>query len=102
MTDYERYGDYQPGDRGFGMGSALAFVFIGLTAGALVALLLAPQPGQKTRRMLRRRYEDAMEGITERADALREQADAWRERGGEWAESARQSIPFRKSARYRR
>jgi hypothetical protein len=46
--------------------------------------------------MLRRRYEDTVEGISERADAWRERADTWRERGTELAGSARKSIPFRR------
>lgn len=96
MNDYERYDDYRPVEPGSGAGTALLFLFIGAAAGALTALLLAPQTGQKTRRMLRRRYEDTVEGLSERADSLRERADAWRERGSEFAYSARKSIPFRR------
>jgi gas vesicle protein len=96
MTDHQTQGEYRATERGMGMGTALAFLFIGLTAGALTALLLAPQAGDKTRRMLRRRYEDTVEGLSEQADALRERADAWRERGGELAESARKKVPFRR------
>lgn len=96
MTEHEGFADYRPIERGFGFGTALTFLFIGLTAGALTALLLAPQSGNKTRRMLRRRYEDAVEGLGDRADAWRERADDWRERSGDWAETARKSIPFPK------
>ena len=74
-------GDYKASDRGK-VGTALTFLFIGLGAGALVALLFAPQSGEKTRRMIRRKYEDTVEGISEQADELLE-------RGGEWAAAAR-------------
>jgi gas vesicle protein len=62
MTDYERFGEYQQetsGCRGGHAGLALTFLFIGLGAGAVAALLLAPQTGRKMRRTLRRKYENA-------------------------------------------
>ena len=47
MTDYERFGDYQPSERNT-FGTAITFLCIGLGVGSLVALLLAPQSGRKT------------------------------------------------------
>ena len=88
MTDYERFGDYQPSERNT-FGTAITFLCIGLGVGSLVALLLAPQSGRKTRNMLRRRYEDAFDAVTERAEELRDRAGEWRERGTEFADSAR-------------
>ncbi len=85
MTDYERFGDYQPSDRSM-VGTALTFLFIGLGAGALAALLFAPKSGKQMRRDLRRRYEDAREVI----DEFAEQAGDVIERGGEWAGSAKE------------
>jgi gas vesicle protein len=66
-------------------------LLIGVGAGALTALLLAPRSGRQTRRMLRRKYEDAMETQNERADE-------WKERGAEWAETARGWVGSAKEA----
>ena len=82
MTDYERYGDYQPSERCSSWGLGITFLLIGLGAGALTALLFAPRTGAQTRRILRRKYEDALENINERKDDLRE-------RGSDWVEKAR-------------
>ena len=48
MTDYERIGEYQASSRR-GAGLAITFLLIGLGAGALAALLFAPDEGKKTR-----------------------------------------------------
>jgi gas vesicle protein len=89
MTDYERFGDYRPSERST-VGTAVTFLCIGLGVGSLVALLLAPQSGRKTRNMLRRRYEDAFEAVNERAGELRDRAGEWRDRGADFADSARE------------
>jgi len=89
MTDYERFGDYQPSERST-FGTAITFLCIGLGVGSLVALLMAPQSGRKTRNMLRRRYEDAVDAVSERAEDLRDRAGDWRDRGAEFADSARE------------
>jgi hypothetical protein len=95
MTDYEHFGDYQPSDRS-GIGLALTFLFIGLGAGALAALLLAPNSGKQTRRSLRRKYEDAREVF----DDFTEQAGDVIERGAEWANTAKEKIePLAKKIR---
>ena len=52
-----RFGLYERSGRGSQVGTALTFLFIGLGLGALSALLFAPQSGEKTRKMIRRRYE---------------------------------------------
>jgi len=56
-----KFGLYERSGRGSHVGTALTFLFIGLGVGALSALLFAPQSGEKTRRMLRRRYDDAVD-----------------------------------------
>ncbi len=89
MTDYERFGDYQPSERRT-FGTAITFLCIGLGVGSLFALLLAPQSGRKTRNMLRRRYEDAFDAVSERAEELRDRAGEWRDRGAEFADTARE------------
>lgn len=47
---------------------------VGVAAGAAVALLYAPQPGDKTRKQLKRNLEDASEYIQDTADELGKQA----------------------------
>ena len=48
---------------------------LGVSAGAAVALLYAPQPGVKTRRQLKRNIDDGVEYLEEAADYLKSQAD---------------------------
>jgi gas vesicle protein len=87
MTDYERQGDYQASDRST-VGTALTFLFIGLGAGALLALLFAPKSGRQMRRLLRRKYEDVREG----ADDLMDRGGDWAKRGGDWVDEARDRV----------
>jgi gas vesicle protein len=51
---------------------------LGITAGAAVALLYAPQPGVKTRRQLKKGLDDSVEYLDEAANYLKEQAEALR------------------------
>lgn len=54
---------------------------VGVAAGAAVALLYAPQSGEKTRRQLRRNIEDAGDYIKDAADNLGEHAEKYVKRG---------------------
>jgi gas vesicle protein len=47
---------------------------IGVAAGAAVALLYAPQSGEKTRRQVRRKLEDASDYVRDTADTIGERA----------------------------
>jgi gas vesicle protein len=47
---------------------------IGVAAGAGVALLYAPQSGEKTRRQVRRRLEDAGDYVKDTADSISDRA----------------------------
>jgi gas vesicle protein len=87
MSDYERFGDYQPSDRG-GIGLAITFLLIGLGAGALSALLLAPKSGKQMRRTLRRKYEDAREVLEDWQDQASDVID----KGAEWANTAKEKV----------
>jgi gas vesicle protein len=94
MTDHERSGDYQPSDRSTAS-TAITFLFIGLGIGALAALLLAPKSGRQMRKLLRRKYEDAVE----QADELLERGTELFERGSEFAHSATERVkPFARAA----
>jgi gas vesicle protein len=73
-------------DRGTGM--AVTMLFIGLAAGALIALLLTPQTGKQMRKTLRRRYEDARDAMED----LTNQAGDWIDKGSDFAEKARSKV----------
>jgi len=49
---------------------------VGVAAGAAVALLYAPQPGVKTRRQLRRNFDDGVDCLADAAAYLKEQAES--------------------------
>jgi gas vesicle protein len=66
-----RTGRYEASEDG-SVGTAITFFMIGLGAGALAGLLLAPKSGKQLRRDLRRGYEDARETLGEWSDEARE------------------------------
>jgi gas vesicle protein len=108
MTDYERFQEQgQVPQSGRGVGLILAFLAIGLGAGAVAGLLFAPGEGKKTRRILKRKYEDALEAFEdfrESAEEVLGRGGEWassaRARGEEWAEAAKSKVaPFRKAIR---
>ncbi len=58
-----------------------AVFVVGVTAGAAVALLYAPQSGEKTRRQLRRNLEDAGDYVKDAADTIGDHAEKYVKRG---------------------
>ena len=54
---------------------------VGVAAGAAVALICAPQTGEKTRRQLRRGLEDAGDYLKDAADTLGDHAEKYVKRG---------------------
>ena len=83
-----RSGHYESSE-GSHIGTAITFLFIGLGAGALAGLLLAPKTGKQMRRTLRRKYEDAREVMED----IGEQAGDWIDKGSEWADKAKSKMP---------
>ena len=88
-------GRYESSDGG-NLGTAITFLLIGMGAGALAALLMAPKSGRQLRRDLQRSYEDARDNFGEWAeeakDRVREVTDRMREvasRGADFAEDLR-------------
>ena len=73
------------------IGTAVTFLLIGLGAGALAALLLAPKTGKQLRRDLKRGYEDALDTVEEWADEAKERV---REAGDRVREAASRSVDF--------
>ncbi|MBS1849468.1 MAG: YtxH domain-containing protein [Acidobacteria bacterium] len=81
---------------GSNVGVAVTFLLIGLGAGALTALLLAPKTGRQLRKDLRRKYDDAMDRVEDWKDS----AEDALERGAEIAEDLRDRVkPLARSIR---
>lgn len=73
-------------------GIAITFLFIGLGAGALTALLLAPRSGRRLRKDLRRHYRDARDAFDELKDDARDFAEDAIERGTDIAGDIRDKV----------
>jgi gas vesicle protein len=68
-----RIGRYESSESS-NVGTAITFLLIGLGAGALAGLLLAPKSGKETRKDLRRGFDDAKDTL------------------GDWAEEAKDRV----------
>ncbi len=87
------------------VGTAITFLLIGLGAGTLMGMLLAPKAGKQLRRDLRKGYEEARDNFGEWAedakDRVRDVGERVRDaaaRGAEFAEDLRDKVePFRKA-----
>lgn len=94
-----RSGDYEASDKST-VGVAITFLFIGLGAGALVALLFAPKAGKQLRKELRRSYEDAREAVEDFAEDAKDRVGDVMERGADWVDAAREKVePLRSAIR---
>jgi gas vesicle protein len=89
------FGHYESSDRS-NVGTAVTFFLIGLGAGALAALALAPKTGKQFRRDLKHGYEDARDTLQDWAedakDRVRDAKERVRdvaERGADLAEGLR-------------
>jgi gas vesicle protein len=95
-----RLGKYEASERGGSVSTAITFLLIGLGAGALTALLLAPKGGKQIRRDLRRKYENARETFEDWKDDAKETAEDVLERGSEIADEFRERVkPIAKAMR---
>jgi gas vesicle protein len=98
-----RIGRYESSESS-NIGTAITFLLIGLGAGALAGLLLAPKSGKQLRRDLQRGYEDAKDSLGEWADEakdrVREVGEQVASRGAEVAEDLRDRVePLRRVIR---
>jgi gas vesicle protein len=94
-----RFGEYEASDKSTA-GTAITFLFIGLGAGALVALLLAPKTGKQVRRDLRKKYEGAREAVQDFTEEAKDRVEDVMERGADWVETAREKVePLRSAVR---
>jgi gas vesicle protein len=95
-----RIGKYEASQSQSHVGTAVTFLLIGLGAGALTALLLAPKSGKQLRKDMRRKYEDAKDSFDEWKDEAKEAAEEALERGAELAEDLRERVaPLAKNLR---
>jgi gas vesicle protein len=89
---------------GNNVGTAVTFLLIGLGAGVLVALALAPKTGKQFRRDLKRGYNDARETLEDwteeakdRVRDVKERARDAAERGASFADDLRERVePLRR------
>ena len=93
-----RFGKYESSDDS-NIGTAVTFLLIGLGAGALAGLLLAPKSGKLLRKDLKRGYDDALDTASDWADEAKDRArdvgDRVRDvasRGAEMAEDLRDTV----------
>jgi len=95
-----RIGKYEASDGGNSAGTAVTFLLIGLGAGALIGLLLAPKPGKQLRKDLRKRYDSSRETVEDWTDEAKEFAEEAIERGAEIADEVRERVsPLTKAMR---
>jgi gas vesicle protein len=90
---------------GINIGTAVTFLLIGLGAGAMVALALAPKTGKQFRKDLKRGYDDAKDAVQdwkeEAKDRVQDAKERFRdvaERGAELADELRGKVePLRRA-----
>src|SRR5882672_10537793 len=91
-----RSGRYESSE-GSNLGTAITFLLIGLGAGALTGLLLAPKTGKQLRRDLKRGYEDARETLDDWTEEAKDRVRDVADRGAEIAEDLREKVePLRR------
>src|SRR5947209_5887664 len=80
------------------IGTAITFLLIGLGAGALAGLLLAPKTGKQLRRDLQRGYEDAKENLGDWAEDAKDRVRDAAGRSKEMADDLRERVePLRRA-----
>ena len=80
-----RFGRYESSDRKH-VGTAVTFFLIGLGAGALAALALAPKTGKQFRRDLKRGYDDAKDTLQDWTEEAKDRVRDAKERVRDVAE----------------
>jgi len=85
-----KIGKYESSDKG-NIGTAITFLMIGVGAGALVALLLAPKTGKQMRKDLRRKLDDAKDTLQDWSEDAQDRVQDVMERGADWADELREA-----------
>jgi gas vesicle protein len=94
---FMKIGRYEPSDKS-SVGTAVTFLMIGMGAGALLALLLAPKTGKQMRKDIRRKFDDARETLQDWSEEAQERVQgavdtvsSAVDRSAEWAEELREA-----------
>ena len=96
-----RTGKYEASDGGNTAGTAVTFLLIGLGAGTLLGMLLAPKAGKQMRKDLRKKFDSARETVDEWTDDAKEFAEDAMERGADFADQVKGRVaPLAKAMRY--
>jgi gas vesicle protein len=90
-----RLGKYESSEDSH-IGTAVTFLLIGLGAGALTALLLAPKTGKQLRRDLKRGFDDAKDAVEDWAD---EAKDRTREASDRIRDAAKRGVSLAEELR---
>jgi gas vesicle protein len=83
-----RIGNYESSNKS-NVGTAITFLMIGVGAGALVALMLAPKTGKQMRKDLRRKYDDARDTLQDWSEEAMDRVNDVVDRSADWAEELR-------------
>ena len=74
------------------MGSKVTYFLVGLSVGALVGILFAPQAGEETREFLSKKADESKDYAQRKARELRERAEDLVERGKEVVTQTKEQI----------
>jgi len=83
-----RIGKYESSNKS-NVGTAVTFLMIGVGAGALIALMLAPKTGKQMRKDLRRTYDDARDTLQDWSEEAMDRVNDVVERSADWADELR-------------
>jgi gas vesicle protein len=83
-----RIGKYESSNKS-NVGTAVTFLMIGVGAGALIALMLAPKTGKQMRKDLRRKYDDARDTLQDWSEDAMDRINDVVERSADWADELR-------------
>jgi gas vesicle protein len=83
-----RIGKYESSSKS-NVGTAVTFLMIGVGAGALIALMLAPKTGKQMRKDLRKRYDDARDTLQDWSEEAIDRVNDIADRSGDWADELR-------------
>jgi len=83
-----RIGKYESSSKS-NVGTAVTFLMIGVGAGALIALMLAPKTRKQMRKDLRKRYDDARDTLQDWSEEAIDKVNDLADRSGDWADELR-------------
>ena len=83
-----RIGKYESSTKS-NVGTAVTFLMIGVGAGALIALMLAPKTGKQMRKDLRKRYDDARDTLQDWSEEAIDRVNDIADKSSDWADELR-------------